>query len=317
MKKILFTVLLFPIFVMAKSSVVAPQDEYSYIVSSYQKKNWKNVIDHAKTTIKEFPEFPFLSDIYFYTGVAYFQNEDYDLANYYFSTFLKQYATPKYFEEAIVYKFHIAEKFEAGAKKHMMGWEKMPQWMPAYDDAMALYDEVITTLPKHEVAAQALFNKGSMLARTKKYKEAIEQFQTIIKRFPKNPLAPESYISIAGIYLEQCDAHYPDPDFLDLAKLNFRKFQHDFPNEARIQEVSAMLGQMQDYYAQDLWSSAAYYDKKKKKPAAIVYYQAIVQRYPESSYVEDAVKKLAALGVSSAQEDVAGVSDEQHLVISD
>jgi len=97
----------------------------------------------------------------------------------------------------------IAEKYEKGAKKHVMGWEAMPQWASGYEDAIALYDEVISTLPRHDIAAKATFNKAGMLAREEKYKESIELFQNLIRKFPKHQLAPESYLAVARTYFEE------------------------------------------------------------------------------------------------------------------
>ena len=36
----------------------------------------------------------------------------------------------------------------------------MPKWVPARDEAIHIYDEVITALPHHELAAHALFGEG-------------------------------------------------------------------------------------------------------------------------------------------------------------
>ena len=71
----------------------------------------------------------------------------------------------------------------------MLGWEKMPQWVSAHEDALNIYDEVIATLPRHDVAARSLFNKARMLSGDGKYKESIDSYQILIRRFPKHQLA--------------------------------------------------------------------------------------------------------------------------------
>ncbi len=276
---------------------ISPQDEYNGALVAFQKKKWEDVKVHAKKVIDGVPDSPFLSDLHFYMGVAYYHQQDYDQANLYFSEFLKNYSSPKYFEEAIVYKFQIGEKFQQGAKKHLMGVEKLPKWTSAWEDAYALYDEVITTLPRHEVAAKALFNKGSMCRVESRYADSIEIYQTLIRRFPKDPLAPKSYIAIAEVYFAESKNLFPDKDFLDQARLNARKFKRDFPSDERTKEVDAMLAKMQDGYAEDLWESARYYDKKKKMDSSILYYTSIVRKYPESRYASRALKRISELKV--------------------
>ena len=67
------------------------------------------------------------------------------------SDYLKKSASPKHFEEAIEMKFAIAEFFREGGKKRLFGSHKLPAIMPAREDALKIYDEVITTLPHHDI----------------------------------------------------------------------------------------------------------------------------------------------------------------------
>lgn len=280
----------------------SPQDEYNAALVAFQKKDWNEVKIHAKNVITKAPESPFLSELYFYAGVAYYNGKDYDRANRYFSLFLKDYASPKYFEEALVYKFQIAEKFQQGARKHWMGFDRLPQWESAWEDAYALYDEVITTLPRHEIAAKALFNKAGMLRLEERYVDSIETYQTLIRRFPKDPLTPKAYVAIAEVYFAESKDLFPDRDFLDQARLNAKKFRRDFPSDERVLDVEAMLATMQNGYAQDLWESAYYFDKKKKMQSSILYYTSIVRKYPESKYAPLALKRISELKVDYPDE---------------
>lgn len=276
-------------------------DNYSLALGAYQKKQWNQVIDHSKSIIKDFPDSAFLSEVYFLTGVAYFQKRDYEMSNYYFSQFLEKYATPKYFEEALEYKFKIAEKYEMGAGKHVFGWESMPKWASAWDEAYEIYDEVIKTLPRHEMTSKALYNKARMLTQDSKFKEAVDCYQTLIRRFPKNPLAPEAYLLIAEIYLKESQENYPDRDYLEQAKLNLKKFRYDFPREDKIVRAESLFSEMQDRYAKDLWDSAEYFFKKKKLQSAFLYYNSILTKYPESRYAQNAIERIADLSRKNPQ----------------
>lgn len=274
---------------------VSVNDNYSSALNAYQKKQWGQVIDHSKLIIKDFSDSAFLSDIYFLTGVAYFQKRDYEMSNYYFSQFLEKYSTPKYFEEALEFKFKIAEKFELGAGKHLFGWESMPRWLPSWEEAYALYDEVIKTLPRHEITAKALHNKARMFTADGKFKEAVDAYQTLIRRFPKNPLAPDAYLLIAEVYLKESLENYPDRDYLEQARLNLKKFRYDFPREDKIVRAESIFSEMQDRYAKDLWDSAEYFLKKKKHPSAFLYYNSILSKYPESRYAQSAIERIREL----------------------
>jgi outer membrane protein assembly factor BamD (BamD/ComL family) len=278
----------------AAKETCVPQEEYNKASVAFQKKKWSDVKIHAKKVIDLASDSPFVTELYFYMGAAYYHQKDYDQSNYYFTKFLKD-SSPKFFEEAIVYKFQIAEHFQKGAKKHLMGFEKLPKMSSAWEDAYLIYDEVIATLPRHEVAAKALFNKASMQRVEEKFADSIETFQTLIRRFPKDPLAPKSYVAIAETYCAESKDLFPDRDFLDQARLNAKKFRRDFPSDERVNEVDKMLSSMQDNYARDLWESAHYFAKKKKMQSCILYYTTIARKYPESKFAPLALKKISEL----------------------
>ncbi len=280
------------------SDSVSLEVRYGTMQKAFNQKEYRSVIEDAKTIIKVAPSSPFAADTVYYLAVSYFNLKDFDLANLYFSQFLEKYATPKYFEDVIVYKYKIAEEFEMGSGRHMFGVEKLPKWVSAWEDAMALYDEVIKTLPNHEITAKAMYRKAGMLKSEKKYKEAIDTYRSVTRRFPKNLMAPESYLAIAKVYFDQSQGDYPDKDYLEQARINYKRFKRDFPSEDRIIEVEALLVKMQDLYAKELWISAKYFEKKKKYSAAKLYYEKIARLYPESSYAREAVAKLALSEVS-------------------
>lgn len=271
------------------------QEHFGSMLKHYEEENWKELATEALIVIKNFPKTTFSREANFFLGVAYFKQEEFDMANYQFTDYLTSQATPKYFEEAIQYKFDIAEKFRLGAKKHLMGFKSMPKWIPAGIDAITIYDEVISALPHHDLSAHALFGKAEIQAKNEDFRASIESYQTLIRRFPKHPLSIESYIGIGEIYLKQSQSEYPDPDYLDLAELNLRKFRTDFPSEEKVAVAHANFVLMQQYYADDLFETARFYERTNKWGAAKMYYSKIVDIYPESQLAAKARQRLEVL----------------------
>lgn len=273
-------------------ATMSVQEHYSAAMEAYQDKNWEMVIRQATIVIKNFPQTPFALDALYLLGVGYFESRDYELANQNLTAYLKKQTMPKHFEEAIQYKFRIAEKFHGGAKKHVLGWESMPKWVPARDEAIAIYDEVITALPHHELAAQALYGKAQLLLKDEEYKSSIETYQTLIRRFPKHPLAVESYIGIGQVYLMQSQDQYPDQDYLDLAEINFRKFRQDFPKEEKLNVAEGMLCEMKEVYASNLYEIGRFYERTGKPHASYIYYTRIIAKYPDTKVSQLANRRL-------------------------
>lgn len=282
---------------------LSPQEHHQGMIAAYEKKEWKELIRQATILNKHFKYTPFSQEAPFFLGVGYFNLEDFELANNHLSIYLKNQVTPKHFEDAIQYKFTIAEKFHQGEKKHLFGAEKMPQWMPAKEDALAIYEEVITALPHHDLAAKAYFGKAELLLGNEDYRASIETYQMLIRRFPKHPLAVESYIGIENVYLFQSKQEFPDPDLLDLAEINLRKFKENFPSEERVAIAEASFNSMREHYAQNLFETAQFYQKTKKDKAAIIYYKKILGKYPETYVAKESKKRLEILEKKVASQE--------------
>ncbi len=268
------------------------QEHFSAAMDAHQKKRWDELIKQATIVVRNFPDTPFAQEALFYLGVGYFNQKEYDLANDEFSVYLKRQTTPKHFEEAIQYKFAIAEKFQKGARRHLMGWKQMPKWAPAREEALAIYDEVITALPHHDLGAKALYGKARLLFKDEDYKPCIETYQMLIRRFPKNPLSAQSYLGIAEVHLSQCQNQYPDPDFLDLAEINLRKFRLDFPQDEQVEQAERMFQEMQEVYATNLYETGQFFERTKKPHAAIIYYTKVVSNYPNTRSADLSQKRL-------------------------
>ena len=273
-------------------ATLSVQEHYSLAMQAYQKEKWDELAKQTTIIIKNFSGTSFASEAQFYLGIANFHLGDYDVANEEFSEYLKIQVTPKHFEEAIQYKFKIAEKFKNGSRKHILGWGKMPKWLPAKEDAIAIYDEVITALPHEDLAAEALFSKAFLLCAQEEYESSIETYQTLIRRFSKKSLAAESYIGIAKVYLTQCEKEFASRDFLDLAEINLIKFKLDFPGEERVSVAEQMHLQMKEIYASSLYETGKFYERTKKIPAALIYFNKVLTHFPETKIAAHVKKRL-------------------------
>jgi outer membrane protein assembly factor BamD (BamD/ComL family) len=254
--------------------------------------DWWAVIDYADTIAYHYPDSPFGQEAAYQCGETYFKMGQYELANQCFSVYLNQSGSPKYFEEAIEYKFTMAELFRNGVKLRLFESHKLPRWAPSEEMAITLYDEVITTLPHHEVAAKSLLGKGKIQMILEDFKESVETFQLLIRRFPKHEFAAEAYLEVNRAYILQCKIEHLDPDLLDLAEMNLRKFQLAFPREARLEMAQQLLNGMQDLYAVNLFETGCYYEKVKKIPASVIYYNKVIAKYPATEAAGQARGKL-------------------------
>ncbi len=271
------------------------QEFHSSLQEAFTQKHWWTVITYGDFICHHFPSSPFAEETPFLVGEAYLNLNHPLIANDYFSNYLNQSLTPKHFEQAIEYKFEIAERFRQGEKKPLFHSHKAPRWLSGKEDALEIYDEVIACLPHSDLAARSLLSKGAILADLKDFQESLDAFDTLLRKFPKHELAATAYLEKIRVYLSQTEGNSIDPDLLDLAEVSLRKFRLAFPREPRIAEAEALLLQIEEAYAANLLKTGKFFEKTKKIPAAKIYYTKVIAKYPNTEAALVAQEKLISL----------------------
>ncbi|MBS4167393.1 outer membrane protein assembly factor BamD [Parachlamydia sp. AcF125] len=272
---------------------------YNLGVQAYNQENWHEAAKQFHIVTSNFSSSSWAQEALFFLGVANFQLEEFELANRAFTEYLSAHGCPEHFETAIEYKFAIAEKFREGARRHLLGTKQLPKWASGESLALQIYDEIIVAVPSLDIAAQALYSKGLYLWELKEFRESVESFQLLIRRFPKHELVPESYVAISQVYLDQSSAELQNPDILAFAEVNKRKFEKDFPGEERLLEVEANVVKIKEIYARGLFETGSFYERKGYPKAAAIYYQNTIAKFPGTQIAERCRKRLFALGACS------------------
>lgn len=260
--------------------------------------DWWAAIDYAEIISYHFPQSPFAQEAVFLIGEAYYKLGQYEIANERFTSYLNRSASPKHFEEAIHLKFSIAEQFRNGTKKPLFGSHKLPKIVSGEEDALKIYDEVITAMPHDEIAARALLGKAEIQSRFEDYKPSLETLDLLIRRFPKHDLAAQGFLEKSHAYLMQCKERSLDPALLDLADVNLRKFRLAYPREARIAEAEKDFSEMHEIFGEHLMETGRFFEKTKKTPASIIYYSKVLSKYPQTKAAVEAKERLESLEAS-------------------
>ncbi len=271
------------------------QEHYALGAKAIEQGDWPEAAVQFRIISVNFPTTAYGQDANFYLGVAYYHLAEFDFANEEFTEYLKCQSNPQFFEEVIEYKFAIAEKFAAGAKRRFLGTKRMPKWACGKEYALDIYDEVIAAVPCHQIAAQALVAKGYLLWCMKDYRGAVEAFQMVIRRFPRNELAPECYVLIAYVFLEQSKYEFQNPDILAYSEINYGRFQRDFPREERVAVVAQTVQDVKEIYANGLYETGQFYERTRHPRAAIIYYHNTIHQFPDTCVAELCRERLICL----------------------
>lgn len=267
------------------------QEYYRLAKKAYNDKNYQDLLYYSRIILSHFSDTSFAEDNRFYLGVACFHLNQLPMADVHFTHYLKNQQSPNYFDQAIEYKFSIAEKYRTGEKKPLFNMGSMPKLVGAKRDAIRIYDEVVHSVLTGELAAKSLYAKGELLFAVGEGKESVECFEELIQRFPKHPLAIESFLSIGKVLLEETTAKDLNPDSLGLAEVNIKRFEEMFPGEERIAKAKSDLQFMKEKYAKGMFDIGAFFEKTGKPKAAAIYYAKIANLYPDTNVAKMALKR--------------------------
>lgn len=282
--------------VAERTSDVSLSTIYNQGAEAMECGEWRRGAQQFEIVCLNAPEAPIGQTSQYNLGVCYFELEEYELANIAFTSYLQFSTNPVYFQKAVEYKFHIAEAFRNGAKRRPFNACQFPRMLTANDYAVEIYDDVIAAIPSGELAACALYSKGWVLWEMRNYKSSIDSFQMLIKRFPKHELAPESYLMITHIYLDQCRTEFQNPDILAFAEIICRKFKVDFPgDQERIARAEYNVLFIREQYAHGLFTTAQFYERTRNNEAALIYYQKAMLQFPDTQVAQRCRAKLQVI----------------------
>jgi len=270
----------------------------------YNEQNYRKAYTEFEKVIYFFPSSEAAAEASYYLGVCYFEMKEYDFANREFSSYITASAHPAFFEDAVRFKFCIAEHFKNGKKKRAFDSRYCPKWMTAQDEALTIYDEVIVALPNHELTICALRSKAELLRKMGEYRDSVDTYQTLIRRFPKDESTPETYVRIAEVYTEQSQYEFQNPDILAFAELNARKFSEDFPRDERVEVVNGYVRRIKEIYAKGLCNLGLFYERKGHPHAAAIYYETSMKEFPDTDVACFCRTRLASLDYTKEKKDV-------------
>lgn len=281
--------------IIVSSSDSMDMESFNAGVTAMEQNSWQTAFHHFDEIRHNFPHSAVFDDALYFQAVCNYHLREYNGANKMLTEYLGSKYKLKFFEDALAYKLEIANKYRDGAKKHLFDYDKFPKWLPAREDALEIYDEIIGYIPNHDLAAQAYYEKGSLLKKMQDYKTSLECFQTLIKKFPKHPLTPDSYLAINEAYYEQSHSEFHNTDLLELAVINLKKFTQNFPRDEKVEKAKYYYEQMREIHAKGLYDIGMFYERTHKPKASVIYYVTALEKFPESPSAALCKDRLAQL----------------------
>ena len=264
-------------------------------LSLLKEKKYEDAAIEFMIVEQSFPESSLAADSCYYLGIIAYEESDLDIANRYFSQYLKKGSVPEHYDDVFRYKLAIATRLAKGEKRHLFGYQSLPKLMTGRQIALDTFDEIIKAMPYQEIGAQATLEKGDLLALREEFPKAIECYQSVIRKFPRSQFALTAFQAISNCYRKQLELEPQNTDALALAEINVREAKQMFFSAEEIQALSQEVRTMREGAATALFKTAELYEKMGEQKAAALCYVNILQRFPATDASELSKIKLKEL----------------------
>lgn len=253
--------------------------------------NLKRAVRAYKSLARRHPRDALAPGAVFHAAELLEQRRDFIQAAGLFRTVVERYPSSPHFDPAIEAQFRIGEIYLGGKKLKLLG---IPLGS-SMDRATEIFAAVVRTAPYGKYTARAQFDIG--LAREKQgiNDAAIEAYQAVVDKFPKEPVASDAQYQIGYIWLKAARAGTKDVAATDNARTAFQDFLFRYPNSEKAAQARANLQMLERKQTATSFQVAKFYDKQKNYRAAVIYYNEVIRQEPGSAESEQAKKRIDQL----------------------
>ena len=204
---------------------------------------------------------------------------------------MEGYPQTPHFQEAIESQFRIGEIYLNGKKKKILG---VPVGS-TLDDAVEIFAAIVRSAPYGRYTARAQFDIGRAREKQGSADLAIDAYQSVVEKFPNDPLAVDAQYQIGYIWFSATRAGTYDPDAADRARIAFQDFLFRFPKSEKAPQARENIALLEHRLTKGSLEIARFYDKAKNYRAAVLYYNEVIRQQPGSSESEVAKRRIDQL----------------------
>ncbi|NOQ97046.1 MAG: outer membrane protein assembly factor BamD [Calditrichae bacterium] len=164
------------------------------------------------------------------------------------------------------------------------------------------------------VADSAQFFLGMSHYQLEEFIISAAEFSKLINNMPQSPLVPDAQYMLGMSYYEMSPRAALDQEYTKKALRAFQLFIEDFPRHTRREDVEKQLLELREKLAQKEFLNAELYRKMFRLRSSLIYYDIVLERYYDTSWVDDALLGKALVYIDL--EDWANAR-EQLLIFKD
>ena len=247
-------------------------------------------IGYYKIVTTGYPDSIFAPEAYYQMAKAYVARGQYFDAYLALQEVVKRYPDYPKFNQIIGEEFNVASIIQSGATPYIWGW--FP-WFTSYQDAIKIYESVVSNAPYSDYAPIALMNIALIAEDEDKFDMAFDALDRLINTYPNSMFTPDAYLQMAKVYRKLVEGPEYDQTPTRNAISFFRDYLILFPKEAQIDKAEEGLEAMEDTYARSrLVMGDFYYYYRNNNVAASIFYNETITIAPNSPAANEAKAQL-------------------------
>ncbi len=178
-------------------------------------------------------------------------------------------------------------------KKPATGIERFHEAKAAYDnedyfEASQELQRIVWSFSGSTIADSAQYYLGLSHYKLDEYILAASEFEKLITHMPHSKLVPQSEYMLAESYFKQSPRPELDPEYTIKAIRAYQSFIEDFPTSDLRKDAEKKILILRSKLAEKDYDSGVIYRKMKRYKAAIIYFDAVLAKYYDTPWADDA-----------------------------
>lgn len=162
-----------------------------------------------------------------------------------------------------------------------------------YLDCQDILTEVLAQCPGYSGSDTAMYYQAKSFLATKKNDEAKTAFDRLATTYPNCSFYEEACYRIGQcMFLASSDPDLDQATTRD-AQGRLKEFRESFPKSVFGDSARVLLDKCDDKLAEKEFMNARFYERIDKYDAAVVYYKIVIQDFPKSKILPDAMLAMA------------------------
>ena len=269
----------------------SPKEQFDWAMSFYDAKDYKRAAAEFEKLTRNYEYSEYASRAQYHVGLCYEEMGKFYMAFQAYQKAIDNFPHIENIDEIIEREFNIGNLYLARTNPKILGVDIIT----SLDRAVEIFKKVVDNAPYGRLAEEAQFKLGEALKRSERYDEAVQAFQRLVDEYPNSRLIDRAKYEVAYCAYKSSLKPAYDVGSTDKAIKAFEEFVETSKDEELSKEADATIQRLKDKAAEKSFSTAKFYESQKHYSSAIIYYQDVVNKFPDSSFANEARAKIEEL----------------------